>query len=168
MIIWKPIPNYEDLYEISNNGDVRPIHPRYKEKNILKQSIGSKGYKLVTLCRNGQQKSFNVHRLVANVFIPNPDNLPCVNHKNENKLDNNVSNLEWCSYYYNNVYGHRLSKSALKRGIPVICIETQKVYPNANIAAHETNTSQGGICACCHGKRKIAGGYHWSFLNHTN
>ena len=168
MLQWKPIPGYEDLYEVSNDGNVRSINPRYKNKSILKQSIGSKGYKIVTLCRKGQQKTINVHRIVAEVFLPNPHNLPCVNHKNENKEDNRVSNLEWCSYYYNNTYGQRLTKSALKIGKPVICIETNKTYPSAYAAEKETNISQSKICLCCHQKRKSAGGFHWSFLYQKN
>lgn len=162
--IWKPIPSFEDLYEVSNDGEVRSINPRYKDKSVLKQGTHAKGYKQVTLCRKGVQTTVHIHRLVASVFIPNPDNLPCVNHKDEDKTNNNVDNLEWCSYQYNNVYGHRLIKSALKRGIPVRCIETGVIYPSAYAAQRETGIWQSGISMCCHGKANTAGNLHWEFV----
>lgn len=163
--IWCPIKGYENLYEISNTGQVRSLCGRYGKLNILKQCVGSRGYLLVTLCNHGKQKTVNVHRLVADAFIPNPNNLPCVNHKDENKTNNNVSNLEWCSFFYNNTYGNRLTKSALKRGIPVCCIETGKIYSSAYAAQRATNVRQSGICNCCHGKRNTAGGFHWEFIS---
>ena len=113
--IWKDIPNYENLYQISNLGRVRSLHNRYKGKQYLKACPNSKGYLLVSLCKNHTQRAFNIHRLVAEAFIPNPNNLPCINHIDENKLNNAVSNLEWCSYQYNNVYGHRIEKSVATR-----------------------------------------------------
>lgn len=162
---WKPIPEYENLYEINSKGEIRSLCKRYsKTPIILKQCIGSKGYKNVTLCKNQKQTTFNVHRLVATVFIPNPNNLPCVNHKDENKLNNDVSNLEWCSYYHNNVYGSRLTKSATKRSVPVMCVEINKTYSSASAVQRETGICQSHISQCCNGKRKTAGGYHWKFI----
>lgn len=164
MKVWKPIPDYEDLYEISNDGEVRSLHDRYGEKLILKQCIGSKGYKLVTLCKDHTQKTVNVHRLVALAFIPNPGSLPCVNHIDEDKTNNKAENLEWCSYYYNNVYGQRLTKSALRKSIPVKCVETNVIYSSAYSAQRETGIRQSGIWQCCHGQRKTAGGFHWEIV----
>jgi len=162
---WRPVPQYEDLYEVSDDGQVRSLCKRFgNEIRTLKQGLGSRGYMNVTLCRDGKQKTVNVHRLVASVFIPNPHSLPCVNHKDENKTNNNASNLEWCSYYQNNVFGARLTKSALKRGKPVLCIETGIRYPSAYAVQRMTGVHQSGICECCHGKAKTAGGYHWTFL----
>ena len=161
MEVWKPVPDYEGLYEVSNLGRVRSLYNGYR---ILKQAIGTRGYKNVCLCRKGTQKLANVHRLVALCFVPNPQNLPCVNHKDENKQNNEVSNLEWCSYYYNNVYGSRLTKSALKQSLPVRCIETDTIYSSAYSAQRETGIKQSGICQCCHHKRKSAGGFHWEFV----
>jgi hypothetical protein len=162
MIEWKPIPNYENLYEISSLGEIKSLYN--KQSKILKQGIGSKGYKNITLCKNGKQTTFNVHRLVALVFLPNPNNLPCVNHKDENKLNNDASNLEWCSYYHNNVYGSRLTKSATKISVPVMCVETNKTYSSASAVQRETGICQSHISQCCNGKRKTAGGYHWKFV----
>ncbi len=167
MEIWKPITDYEDLYEVSNYGRIRSLCGRYGKNKILSQCVGSKGYKLVTLCKKGKQKTVNVHRLVAMAFIPNPDSLPCVNHIDEDKSNNNVSNLEWCSYYYNNIYGQRLTKSAAKRSIPVICVETGVIYTSACAASRKTGVQQSKICNCCHKKRKTAGGFRWAFLDHN-
>lgn len=113
--IWKDIPNYEGLYQVSNMGNVRSFHNRYKNKTLIKPCATSKGYLSVSLCKNHSQKAFNVHKLVAELFIPNPKNLPCVNHIDENKTNNTVSNLEWCTYQYNNTYGHRIEKSVATR-----------------------------------------------------
>lgn len=162
--IWRPIKDYENLYEVSNNGQIRSLCGHYGKFRILKQSVGSRGYMLVTLCDHVKQKSVNVHRVVAETFIPNTENLPCVNHKDENKKNNNVENLEWCSYYQNNVYGSRLTKSAIKRSIPVMCIETNVIYTSAYAAYRETGVRQSCIWKCCHGKAKTAGGYHWKLV----
>ena len=164
MTIWRPVPKFEDLYEVSNTGEIRSINPRYKNKQYLKQTTSNKGYKNVCLCRKGAQTTVSIHRLVAIAFIPNPNNLPCVNHKDEDKTNNNVDNLEWCSYYYNNIYGQRLTKSVLKQSIPVRCVETGIVYSSAYAAQRETDIKQSGIWKCCHGQRKTAGGFHWKLV----
>lgn len=164
MIEWRPVTDYEDLYEVSNTGEVRRIIPRYSHVTTLKQYTSNKGYKLVCLCRNGIQKTISVHRLVALAFIPNPDCLPCVNHIDENKANNNVSNLEWCSYLRNNIYGHRLEKSASKRSKAVICVETGIVYASAYEAQRLTGIHQSKISECCNGNRQTTAKCHWSFV----
>ena len=100
---WRAVPGYEGLYEVSNTGNIKSL---IKNK-IIKYFINKKGYRLVSLSKNGIIKKFSVHRLVAQAFIPNPDNLPQVNHKDEDKTNNNVDNLEWCDAKYNTNYGHR-------------------------------------------------------------
>ena len=103
--IWKMIPGYEGLYMVSNLGRVKSLNYRHTGKeHILKQQIINK-YKTVCLSNGGYQKTLKVHRLVAMAFIPNPDNLPEVNHKDENKFNNCVENLEWCTAKYNSNYG---------------------------------------------------------------
>lgn len=113
--IWKDIPEYEGLYQVSNLGDIKSFNYRgHGEIKILKQSTDKKGYKYVRLFKNGEGKTYKVHRLVAMLFIPNPNNLPIVNHIDECKSNNMVSNLEWCTLVYNNAYGtrnKRISKS---------------------------------------------------------
>ena len=109
--IWKDIKNYEGHYQVSNLSRVKSI--KFGKEIILKQNIRG-GYYYVRLYKNGIVKNYFVHRLVAEAFIPNPNNYPCVNHKDENKLNNIIENLEWCSVLYNNTYGTRLQKVSEK------------------------------------------------------
>lgn len=123
---WKPIIGYEGLYEISNLGNVRSMerrvnvaHKGFKGTRLLKSKIMKPynyfGYFGVALCKNKKYKQLLIHRLVAQAFIPNPDNLPCVNHIDENKQNNCVENLEWCTYAYNDNYGNRNKKISESR-----------------------------------------------------
>ena len=100
---WKNIIGYEGLYEVSNMGNVRNV----RRNTLLRFSKNNYGYIQVYLYKNGIRNGFKVHRLVAQAFIPNPDNLPQVNHKDEDKTNNSVENLEWCDHKYNVNYGHR-------------------------------------------------------------
>lgn len=111
---WRAVPGYEGLYEVSNKGNVRNVR-----RNTLLRSSNNQGYKRVYLYKNGIRKGFRVHRLVAQAFIPNPDNLPEVNHRDEDKLNNSVDNLEWCTAKYNSNYGTRnirRRETAIKNG----------------------------------------------------
>lgn len=111
--IWKDIINYEGKYEVSNLGRVRSLsYNGTGEIKLLKQGTDKKGYKRVGLCKNGKTKHYYVHRLVAITFIPNPDDLSIVNHKDENPANNNVNNLEWCTSEYNNNYGTRNERAS--------------------------------------------------------
>lgn len=113
MEIWKDIKDYEGLYQVSNLGRVRNI--RHNKNKILKP-IYHKKYYQITLSKNNIRVQYRIHRLVATAFIPNPENLPEVNHKDENKVNNCVSNLEWCDSKYNNNYnnkGKRISKAKM-------------------------------------------------------
>lgn len=104
---WKDIPNYDGLYQVSNLGRIKSLY-NYKRdgNNILKPRL-KRGYYSVGLRKNGIRKWHMIHRLVASAFIMNENNYPQVNHKDENKLNNRVENLEWCSASYNNNYGTR-------------------------------------------------------------
>ena len=112
---WKDIPGYDGYYEISNTGRIRICN----SGKILKQSDHTSGYKSVRLWNGSNYKNHYVHRLVAEAFIPNPDNKPTVNHKDENKKNNSANNLEWMTYLENNEYGNRKKKFILSRSKPV-------------------------------------------------
>lgn len=106
--IWKDIKGFENKYQVSNLGRVRSLkHSHgYRDKpKILNGSLDSHGYKQVNLCKNGNRKLMFMHRLVAMAFIPNPNQYPYINHKDENPLNNSVWNLEWCTAQYNSTYG---------------------------------------------------------------
>lgn len=134
------------------------------------------GYEQVHLCRDGKGYVRKIHRLVAEAFIPNPDNLPQVNHKDGNKLNNNVSNLEWCTQSHNikhsiatglldNSIGSRAN--AEKYGKSVVCIQDGYIvarYINVNEASKQTGINRANITSCCHGRRKTAGNYEWRFV----
>lgn len=113
---WKDIDDYKGLYQISNLGRVKSlnrvvikkngVHHPFKEK-ILSCEINNKGYIMVALCKNTKIKLFSVHRLVAKAFIPNPNNLSQVNHKDRNKENNHVNNLEWCTQSVNMQHAYK-------------------------------------------------------------
>lgn len=109
MEVWKPIKGYEGKYEVSNIGRVRTLHYYGGNRTVvMKQSTRRDGYASVGLSRNNVVKTYLIHRLVAEAFIKNPDNLEMVNHKDENKSNNTVENLEWCTRSYNQVYSMNL------------------------------------------------------------
>lgn len=128
--IWKPVKNFEGLYSVSSLGRVRSedridCRGRFRTGKILLPSALPKGYLQVVLCKNGKHKTCKVHRLVIEAFLPNPDNLPQVNHKDENVKNNNVKNLEWCDNKYNCNYGSRTERAAIghingKKSKPVL------------------------------------------------
>lgn len=164
MINWKEINGYEKLYHISNNGKIKSKHRKGSYGKEIKQWVDKKGYSNVRLCKNGKCKNFKVHRLVAKAFIPNPNDYSCINHKDENKLNNNESNLEWCSYEYNNNYGTKRERISKTKSKPVLCIELNVTYYGIREAERKTGISQGNISQCCNGKRQKAGNYHWKYV----
>lgn len=109
--------------------------------------------------KNGKVKNEAIHRLVALAFIPNPSGLPEVNHKDENKQNNCINNLEWCDTAYNINYSH--SKK-------VYCIELNKIFDSLCKAAEEVGVTASQISKACQGKLKTTGGYHWEYYNGTD
>ena len=123
-----------------------------------------KGYRYVTLRKDGKQYSLKVHRLVAETFIPNPDNLPEVNHKNEDKSDNSVENLEWCSTQYNHEYGTRAERARISCGKPIRCKETGEEYNGARWAATALGLDSSSITKAVKNPNRTCGGYHWEYI----
>lgn len=176
--IWKPIKDYDGLYEVSNYGRVKSLKRnvrantcgiRVLPEKILSACKSSCGYKLVVLCENGKHHSINVHRLVAEAFIPNPNNYKEVNHKDEDKTNNKVENLEWCDRKYNANYGTGIERCSSKRCKPVAMIDLEtnqviKEFPSAKKAMDCTNIDRNLIGMVCLGKTKSAGGYFWKFI----
>ena len=151
----RDIKGYEELYAVTSCGRVWS----YKRKRFLKPAKNKNGYLKVNLYKNGKMKTCRIHRLVAETYIPNPDNLPQVNHCDENKENNCINNLEWCDSKYNINYGTRTERTSKK----VRCIETKEVYPSLSIAAKENKISIGNLSSCCNGRYKTTGGKHFMF-----
>lgn len=125
-VVWKPVVGYENDYEVSTTGQVRNKHGLILKQGIKRSSATY--YKIVSLSRNGVQTTKSVHRLVAQAFIPNPDNLPMVNHKDEDGTNNFVGNLEWCTREYNVNYGTAKERRAEKiRGVPHTAEHNKKI-----------------------------------------
>lgn len=161
--MWKKIQNYE-AYSVSDSGEVR----NDITGKILKQTIDRDGYHMATLHYglNGKRRWVGVHRLVAEAFIPNPDGLPIVNHKDENKDNNAVDNLEWCSASYSTNYGTRNYKTAKKLSKRVYQYEDGELvgwYDSTKLAGKFLGVNFTHIADCCRGERKSAGGYKWSY-----
>lgn len=165
--IWKDIKGYEGLYQISNLGRVKSLgNGKSRKEKILKPRKNSAGYLRVMLCKEGKIKDFYIHRLVANTFLSNPNNYTQINHKNEIKTCNYVSNLEWCTAKYNINYGsHNESVRKAQKCKKVICIETNVTYESIREASRQTGIHQWSISNCCNGKRNTAGGCHWKFID---
>ena len=164
---WKTIAGYEGLYEVSDQGRVKSL--KFGKERILKPGKISSGYLLVNLCKDGKVKHTLVHRIVADAFIPNPNNLETVNHKDEVKTNNIVSNLEWMSQKDNNNYGTHNKRVGEAFSKPVQMFnkstgELLTTFPSTHEAKRVTGIAQSQISACCLGKRKSAGGYVWKYM----
>lgn len=155
MEIWKIINDFE-MYEVSNYGRVRNI----RTGRIRKTRIKNNGYEIVDLCNEKGVFTRHIHRLVGEAFLPNPNNLPEINHIDENKLNNNVNNLEWTTHH-KNIY-HSIDKMGGPKKIK--CIETGVIYKSITEAANDTGIERRGINRVVVGKGKTAGGYHWEYV----
>ena len=171
--IWKDIEEYEGLYQISDKGRVKSL--KFGKEKIMKLQKDTNGYLYVGLCKNGEkQKMFLIHRLVALAFISNPQNLPQVNHKSEDKTDNRVENLEWCSVKYNCNYGTRNQRQAEKMtngklSKPVLQYTKDGIFIKEWRSTHDVERNlgfdQGYISSCCNGKFKWAYSFVWKYKN---
>lgn len=175
--IWKDIPKYEGYYQASNLGNIRSIS-RVTVKNqkilgkILKKYANNRnGYETVTLGLDGKTKKVLVHRLVAEAFIPNPNNLPEVNHKDENKLNNRLENLEWCDRKYNTNYGTRNKKAAKKKfkAVNMYTLDMKFIrrFESLKEAGEYVNGNPCNIAQNCKQLSKSSYGYIWHWCKAT-
>ena len=181
--IWKDIEGFEGEYQASSFGRIKSLSryiiggtgKRLIPERIIKYAI-DKGYYRASLFHNGKRNNLkSVARIIATVFVPNPENKPCVNHKDGNKLNNYANNLEWNTYSENELHSYRvlgkkpvlnrLGKSGKQspRSKPVICLNTNDYFDNATIAAKKLGLIQSSVSAVCIGKRKHTGGYLFKF-----
>ena len=139
---WKEVVGYEGLYEVSDEGNVRSlVNNKQNTRRVpkvmrLKKVSKTSNYAFmdVTLRKDGKNRTFRVHRLVGEAFVPNPDSLPFINHKDEDPLNNKADNLEWCTQKYNNNYGHyQEHMSMVMKGKMINRIDQSKVVRHVGI-----------------------------------
>lgn len=162
--VWLDVPEWNG-YQVSSLGNVRSFK-RNKEGQLLKPRITKKGYLVVHFRDNGRSKLFQCHRLVLMTFnpIPNCEDME-VNHKNENKQDNRLENLEWMSHLDNVRYGTGIQRKALIQSRKVLCVELNLIFDSMRIASESMGVNYGNISSCCNGRVPKAGGYTWQFVN---
>lgn len=169
---WKSIPGYDGKYEISNYGRVKSYQYCKKQKSnerILMPIQQQTGYYFVNLYKDKKMKTVAIHRLVAEAFIPNPSNLPVVNHKDETRTNNYFENLEWCTHEYNLSYGTTRKRIAEKNSKPVLQLDKQgnviKEWPSMSRAAESFGVlpCKSHIIDCLKGRHKTAHGYGWKY-----
>lgn len=189
MEVWKSINGYCGLYEVSNLGNVKSLNfSNGKVPKVLKPQKDKNGYLVVNLYNNGKVRNFKIHRLVAQAFLNNEDNLPQINHINEIKNDNRVENLEWCTNKYNVNYGsHSLKQSLVhigkkhtqehiqkirdgsinKKAVEMIDINTKEViqiFQSASEAAREVNGVSTNVSKICRENKGTYKGYFWRYI----
>lgn len=189
MEIWKPVKDFENLYEVSNIGRVRSktryvtnynintkcYSKRIYNGKIINGHIQKTGYKRVILSNGKYKKYIFIHQLVAEAFIPNPEDKPCIDHINGRKLDNRANNLRWVTYKENNNYARQngLWKTVRFNKKPVKCLETGQEFESAIAAAKwihkqiptsKIESIMKNIKACCYKKQPTAYKYHWEHL----
>ena len=169
---WKDIEDYEGLYEISDHGNVRSLnYGRTGKTKLLKPMKNNRGYLFVGLHKDGECKNKFVHRLVAEAFLPNPLNLPEVNHIDEDKTNNVCTttncNLEWCTSSYNNNFGTHNQRLADSLSIEIDQFDKNgnfiKRWKSATEVERQLGINQGNIVACLKGRHKTTGGYQWRY-----
>ena len=156
---WRDIKGYEGLYKVSNLGRIKSLNYGgcKGREGILKPIIDNGGYCRIFLYKNNKKRKFIVHRLVAQAFIPNPNNLPQVNHKDENKANNCVNNLEWCDCKYNQNYGTRNKRIGKTLGKKTLCVTTSEIFNSTTEASIKYGVDNRRISECCNKKRNSAG-----------
>ena len=152
-MVMKDIEGFEGFYAVTDEGQVWS----YKKQIYLRPQIVGCGYCQVCLYKNGEKHRDYVHRLVAAAFLPNPSGYKEVNHKDEDKTNNRLENLEWCDRSYNMTYGRLKDHYSQK----IYCVETDTVYDSQRAAAEALGVGQGNISGVIRGRCKQTGGYHF-------
>ncbi len=173
--IWKDVVGYENLYKVSNFGLVKRIKTGKKvgsgnyERNelVLKQRKNNKGYAIVDLYKSNKRGQFLVHRLVTLSFIPKPDSCDFVNHIDEDKNNNHLANLEWCTRKYNMNHGTAKYRIGIKNSIKINMLSKDggfiRSFDSAKQAERELKINNSNINECLRTKRKSAGGFIWQY-----
>lgn len=160
MELWKDIEDYEGQYEISSEGRVA----NKRTGKVLKTFVCGSGYSEIILTKGSQRKPKLIHRLVAEAFIPNPEGKREVNHKNGDKFDNDISNLEWATPSENQRHSRRvLGSKSYQRS--VLCVELGRTFVSIRAAANEFGLKSPLIWKCCNGFQITTGGYHWQYAD---
>jgi hypothetical protein len=168
MEIFKNIDGYNGIYEISSNGEI--ISNNFGKRKVLKQSIMTSGYKMIVLKKDGKQKSLSIHRLLSIHFLPNENNLPQVNHKDGDKLNNDLSNLEWCTRSQNMQHMYDTGLKTYKpmhnkgkfgkdhnRSKSVKCVESDVIYGSMSEAGRVLNINHSSVSWSIKHKKPIFG-----------
>ena len=182
--VWRPVVGYEGLYEVSNHGQVRSLDryidtvtvlgepsQRFCKGRVLKLTENTHGYMLITLHKDRTVETKLVNRLVAQAFIPNPNNLPETNHKDQNPANNRVENLEWCDRIYNLNYADAREKHRRAVSLPIeqLTKDGQHVayYLGIKDICRKSNMCRHTIQRCLHGRKryKSAYGYRWRYAD---
>lgn len=176
--IWKPVVGYEGLYEISSMGRVNSLgrwgkgrngSMKYHKGGLLNVCYDNNGYKCVVLSKEGKPKKCRIHRLIAEAFIPNPENKPCIDHINTIRDDNRIENLRWCTQKENLNNPISIEKQKEVQGTPTLQFSKDgrliKLWNSIIDAERTLGFSHGNICRCCKGTYKTLGGYIWKYYN---
>ena len=161
--VWKPIDGWPD-YQVSNQGRFKSFK-QCADGKLLTPYLNKYGYLTIHLRDKNRSKVLQCHRLVMLAFepIPNPETME-VNHKNENKQDNRLSNLEWTTHLENVRYGTGTTRMAMAQRKKILCVELNTVFDSVKEASEKMCVNYGNLTSCCSGKLKTVGGYHWKYI----
>lgn len=172
---WKDIFGYEGLYQVSTSGRIKSVARHTTKGGIMKTYLSKDtGYIGLSLSKNGKVRYATIHRIMAEAFIPNPENKPCINHKNSIRNDNRIENLEWCTHSENNIHAYKFGNNKItknhlsqKTKKPVLQYDLSgnfiREFNSARTVEKLCNINHSNIRKCCIGKAKKANGFIWKY-----